>query len=451
MSDKPPINLDFGPIIIDPGKNEWILKQHEIPGVCDAQGNCFIESSTETEFLKDGKMYYRRVQHVRNPYLGRYDYVDEIRPIQTSRLPGPTNGGLDLDPKDRWILTGSPFPTFRFLAPELNLELRLRLILARAMPKVGPAVGRDILAMLQDPVVIALFVAGVISFILMHTATGPGVIVALILDCISAAVIGYTLGKNAIPFIQGLLRFLELVADAQNAEEIDEAAECLANMISILVITAATIAITIVLKGIFNALKTKGPATAGKPLNEPKPIKRPFYMNPKDPIGPEVPLSRFGGGRLMKIPKVIQAARQAYRESLIDFFTRQEQGFYIVEEADGSTGTVRWKAPGQLDSIKPTDPVSIEGQGLFIEGKKIRGTVHTHPVDATEIHGFGDIKEYTGPSKGDGLLAKELNGLNAKFGGAPLEHYVVSGDSVYQFSDTADHAVVGPRTQVLGQ
>jgi hypothetical protein len=451
MSDKPPIDLNFKPIVIDPGKNEWILKQHEIPGTCDAQGNCFISSSTETEFLKDGKMYYRRVDHIRNPYLGYYDYTAEVRPIQTSRLPGPTNGGLDLDPKDRWILTGSPFPSFRFLAPELGLELRLRLILARAMPKVGPAVGRDILAMLQDPVVIGLFVAGVISFILMHTATGPGVIVALALDCISAAVIGFTLGRNAIPFLQALLRFLELVADAQNADEIDEAAECLANMISILVITAATIIITVALKGIFNALKTKGPGTTGKPINQPNPIKRPFWMNPKEPIGPEVPVARFGGARLMKVPEVIRAAKQAFKESMIDFFTRQEQGFYIVENPDGTVGTVRWKAPGQLDSIKPTDPEIRPGQGLFIEGKRIRGTVHTHPVDATEIHGFGDVKEYTGPSKGDGALAKELNDANAKAKGPPLEHYVVSGDSVYQFSDTPDHAVVGPRLQVIGQ
>ncbi len=145
------------PIIFDPKRNEWILKERETRGIpWGDQVYLITPDVTETEYIKNGKRYYRRVEH-HFDNRGKYDVVTENveLPKTGSRLPGPTNGGLDLDDRTRWMITGSPFVQFRTKDTSLDLEARLRIIFILAADKLDPATtGQAIIDMLKDPVTI---------------------------------------------------------------------------------------------------------------------------------------------------------------------------------------------------------------------------------------------------------------------------------------------------------
>src|SRR5262249_30625367 len=155
-----------------------------------------------------------------------------------------------------------------------------------------------------------------------------------------------------IPFLKATVDFLEATLDGESDEQLDEAATFLAQMISILAVTAVTIAAEAVLKNFFSAMRAKAPSVTKQPIKDPPPMKPEFWMDPADPIAAApVALSEIRAG-LIKDANVRQAAKQAFRESFKNVRTRIEQGFFIVEEADGSLGTIRWPATA-TDRITP--------------------------------------------------------------------------------------------------
>ena len=109
--------------------------------------------------------------------------------------PGPTNGGLDLSEKDRWLITGSPFVQFRFKDPILDLEARLRKIILRTIPKVGPELATQLIAMLEGPVDHYPVCVRDLRVGFGPFRAGPAAALALVLDCVSLAVLGIALAK----------------------------------------------------------------------------------------------------------------------------------------------------------------------------------------------------------------------------------------------------------------
>jgi hypothetical protein len=441
------------PLVFDPGRNEWILKQRKTPAtLCvDTKNECQVPEVTETEFLgNDGKMHYQRVAHYR--LQNRWgDEVQEEGSITASRLPGPTNGGLDLDPRTRWVITGTPLPTFATKTDDGDLELRLRIVFALAIPKVGPQVGEDLINMLKDPATIVMFVAGIIGFIAVHLSspTGIGALIAFIMDVITAAFIGFTLGRQAIPFFKAFLDFLELVVDGETDEDLDQAATFLAQMISIIAVTAITIAATVILKRVFSTLRARAPAKVKGPIKDAPPLKRRFWWVPSDPIGSQVALTEINGA-LLKDAKVLEAAKAAWKESYVNYRTRFEQGFFIVEEADGSLGVIRW-TKGAENHITMPAVEPRPGRGAFFQGKKVRGTLHTHPIGPSDAAASGNPKLSTVPSKADGVMADTL--FRESKGSIVGEHYVVAGDNVYVYDHAQGgrFALVGRRIDILGR
>lgn len=439
------------PIVFDPGTNEFILKQRDIPGLKVGTTDVYWPQAspvTETEYLLNGKMFYRRVVHHRERDRIGDEVTDNIE-IKTSRLPGPTNGGLDLDPRTRWIITGSPLPPFTSKFPGLDLEERLRIIMARAAMQLPDTISKDFVAMLTDPVTIGLFVAGVVGFIAVHVSsvTGIGAVVALVMDCISAAVVAVTLGKQAIPFLKATLDFLAAAVDAETDEELDEAATFLAQMISIIAILAVTVAVTAIFKGLFSLMADRAERMVKAPVKKPSPMKRKFYWIETDPIGPEVAAGQIKAS-FIKDPAVIKAAKQAFAESRVNYRTRFEQGFFIVEEADGSLSTIRWPKGGTDHITVPATETRI-GRGVFFQGKKVRGTVHTHPIFSEDRIASGNPKLSSMPSKADGVMADIL--FRESKGSIAGEHYVVAGDLVYVFDHQSRFSVIGKRFDVIGR
>jgi hypothetical protein len=446
-----PINLNFKPIIIDPGKNEWILKQREFAGItAGTTGFYFASPVTEEEFLRNGKKYYRRIIHHKE--INRTgDEVEEVEiPRTASRLPGPTNGGLDLDDKSRWILTGSPFPTFRFKQPALDLEVRLRKIILRAIPKVGAdEIANDLINMLKDPVTIGLLVAGGASWVALHYGGPPGAAVALALDCISAAVIIVVLGKAAVAFFQALLGFLDAIADAQNDAELDAGAEALAAMIKIVAEAGITIAAAILLKRIFGGLKSKAPGKLGRTVDEVPPKVRkvkPLRQQTGKPLS-IVELGRLNCRSLVKLPRLKEALKKVWRDSESDnMFSRREQGGYIVENADGTLDFERWPVDGEINEIQPPPVTGPSGEPVaFFRNRRVRGSVHTHPNP--RVNEFGE-RAVTEPSAGDGEFAKKFN----KDTGVEGDNYVIAADGqVYAFDHLGQAARVGSRVSIIGE
>jgi hypothetical protein len=441
------------PIIFDPGTNEFILKQRDTPGLRAGTTEFYWPAAspvTETEFLLNGKMFYRRVvHHQERDRLG--DEIIENVEIHGSRLPGPTNGGLDQDPRLRWILTGSPIPPFVSKFPGLDLEERLRVIMARAAGRLNGQVSDDFIAMLKDPVTITLFVLGVTGFVAVHlsSATGIGGVIALVTDVIAVLIVSFTLGMNAIPFFRAFIDFLSAAVDGETDEELDEAAKFLAQMISIIVIAAGTALVVVIFKGAFLLLSDKAARMLKVPLKPPAPLKRKFWWVETDPLA-SAPVALTGfRATLIKRLEVIKAAKTAFEKSYKNYRARIEHGFFIVEEADGSLSTIDWP-PGGSDHITMPATETRPGRGVFFNGKKVRGTVHTHPVFPTDAIAGGNAKINTFPSKADGKMAdilfRESKGANVG------EHYVIAGDNVYVFDhvDGGRFAIVGKRADVIG-
>jgi hypothetical protein len=355
------------------------------------------------------------------------------------------------------MVTGSPLPTFTSKNPGLDLELRLRIIMAKAALKLTDTMRDEFVNMLKDPVTIGLFVAGLVSFVAVHASapTGIGAVVALVVDCAAAAVTGFTLGRQAIPFLKATVDFLEATLDGESDEQLDEAATYLAQMISIVVATAATVAATAVLKNFFRVMKSEAPSVTKQPIKDPPPMKREFWMDAGSPIAREPVALNLFKAALIKDPAVLRAAKQAYRESFKSgrvFVKRMEQGFFIVEEADGSLGTIRWPTSGEVDRIKMPKTELRIGRGSFYDGKKVRGTVHTHPMTATDGAAIGNpmgFEWFTGPSEADGAMADQL--FRESKGAIDGEHYVVSGDAVFVFDHRKQFAIVGGHTRILGR
>jgi hypothetical protein len=408
-----------------------------------------LPNATETEFLKNGKKYYRRVEHHRTPNGGwehRADRDVEI-PLTMSRLPGPTNGILDENVRDLWIMTGSPFPAVRFKQRPLDLERRVRIILIRAAVKLGPRLGKSVVDALTDPVFIGSVLLAIAAFIAAHTL-GPASIVPIIIDCLGAVALGFVMGRQIIPFAQALLRFFELLTDAQTTAELDEAAELVATMVTILISVAVQMAAAKALQIVLSTLAVKLKAKSLTPAEDipTKKVRQPVDRKP-------MPRGTVKNANHIKNPKVLEAALENWKESHpFDIEGREiEQGFYVVEEATGEIGVEPWpKNESARTEVTVPAPKKIKGKdGLYYNGKRVRGSVHTHPVRGemidgklTDIWTRGEVSYE--PSLADGEIAKHF----FEEGGIEGEHYVIAHDAVYVF-DHAHCQAVGPLRQVL--
>jgi hypothetical protein len=364
-------------------------------------------------------------------------------PRSASRLPGPTNGAMDLSEKDRWIITGSPFIQVRFKDTGLDLEARLRKIILRAIPKVGPELATQLIAMLKDPLTIILFAAGIAAWLQAHFAIGPVAAVALLLDVVSLAVLTMALGQMTLPFLQAMLVFLEMVADAQTNEELEAGAEAFASM---LVMLGLAIPAVIGLKRTFSALKTKASTMAKRPASDV--ALKPRKVKPLKQIGPPLPPAAPGtiARAHIKVAKVVEGLKKAWRESFPDDpFARREQGGYIVENPDGTLDFERWPNEGIANEIQPPPVEGPAGKGeAFFKGRRVRGSGHVHPNP--KVNEFGETA-HTEPSQGDGAFAKKF----ATDTGVAGENYVISADGkVYVFNE-GGFEVVGSRLSIIGE
>ena len=261
------------PIIYDPGKNEWILKENDIPGLKGEGSFFFIAPVHEEELLRNGQKYYRRTIHYRSPNRFGNEVEEYAIPMTASRLPGPTNGALDLDPKDRWILTGSPFLQFRLKNPPLDLEARLRKIMIRAGIKLGPNFGQELVDLLVDTAVMGVILTLAVVWIAAHCASGPAVVIPLIIDALGALALGFTLGIYTWSFLRSLWNFVEALVDAQSDEEFDVGAEGLAEMIRILAKVAVMFVVGRALKALSEVIVARIRPKAGS-AEGPKPTKQ---------------------------------------------------------------------------------------------------------------------------------------------------------------------------------
>jgi hypothetical protein len=247
-------SVKIQPIVIDFGKNEWTLKQRDMQ-MRSMSGEPITVH--EVEFLRKGVKYYRKVIHMESSFIAK-DLVEEVViPMTATRLPGPTNGALDLDPRDLWLLTGRPLPQFRSKSQPPNLEARLRRIIISAGIRLGPNFGQELVDILVDTALIGLLLTLIVMWIAAHCASGPLVVIPLIIDALGAIALGFTLGVYTWAFFQALWDFMAAITDGQTNEELDAGAEGLAQMIRILAQVVAVLVVGKALKALTSAIIAK--------------------------------------------------------------------------------------------------------------------------------------------------------------------------------------------------
>ncbi|HKV40332.1 MAG TPA: DUF4157 domain-containing protein [Blastocatellia bacterium] len=156
------------------------------------------------------------------------------------------------------------------------------------------------------------------------------------------------------------------------------------------------------------------------------------------------PVAEQQGGELVSMPELRDILKKMWQASIQDPLNLAEYSLTIV--ADASTGKVK-----RLYSQK--NPVQI-GQGGIVNiclpltgsdalqpGERVLGTIHTHPIPASETP--------EEPNAGDTGTVCQIDraGDHARCGS---KHYIIGKERVYRF-DCSGFSVVGTRKGVVGE
>ncbi len=133
-------------------------------------------------------------------------------------------------------------------------------------------------------------------------------------------------------------------------------------------------------------------------------------------------------------PAIRSAIRQAWQDSLPGGPQRHEEGGYIVQDADGSLGVVRWPR-GKYNS---SDPPTLDSNNCYF-GKQAVAAFHTHPSPPGPQKGNELVIATEQPSPEDIIWHEENK----------LKGLVIGWNSVFEIKADGTVRVVGKREDLL--
>jgi hypothetical protein len=127
--------------------------------------------------------------------------------------------------------------------------------------------------------------------------------------------------------------------------------------------------------------------------------------------------------------------RQAWDDSAADDPARRhEEGGYLVENADGTYGVLRWPSGGMARIVPP-----LRSRDGTYRGRRVIGEFHTHPNPAVDELGQTWQEE---PSPGD------ITGIRSER--YPGDSFVIGHNNVYRIRNDGSTSSVGTRAEILG-